>query len=161
MFSHSVMSWDPTSCNLPGSSVQGTLQARILQWVAISFSRGSSQPRDLTKVFCIAGRFFTHWATREACYKGQDRDLKKTDTCRASGEGWPSSSRGSPSTSLFLSIHIAFSSCQLHDTWLPSCFGGQLAATKPWATCAFFRKVPTGSVQISVWISLDGHLALD
>ena len=44
----------------------GVLQARILQWVAFPFSRGSSQPRDRTHVSCIAGRFFTSWATREA-----------------------------------------------------------------------------------------------
>ena len=42
------------------------LQARILEWVAFPFSRGSSQPRDQTQVSCIAGRFFTSWATREA-----------------------------------------------------------------------------------------------
>ena len=42
------------------------LQARILEWVAFPFFRGSSQPRDQTQVFCIAGRFFTSWATREA-----------------------------------------------------------------------------------------------
>ena len=49
----------------PGSSVHGILQTRILEWVAISFSRGSSQPRDWTGVACIAGRLFTIWATRE------------------------------------------------------------------------------------------------
>ena len=62
----------PNRCSLPGSSVHGILQARILKWVAISFSRGSSRPRkgDLqTQVFCIAGRLFTDWATREAQYK--------------------------------------------------------------------------------------------
>ena len=53
-------------CSLPGSSVHGILQARILEWVAISFSRGSSWPRDRTPVSCIAGRFFTIWARREA-----------------------------------------------------------------------------------------------
>ena len=42
------------------------LQARILEWVAIPFSRGSSWPKDWTEVSCIAGRFFTIWATREA-----------------------------------------------------------------------------------------------
>ena len=46
-------------CSLPGSSVRGILQARILEWVAIPFSRGYSQPRDQTRVSCIAGRFFT------------------------------------------------------------------------------------------------------
>ena len=44
----------------------GILQARLLQWVTIPFSRGSSRPRDGTQVSCIAGRFFTVWATREA-----------------------------------------------------------------------------------------------
>ena len=43
----------------------GLLQARILEWVAILFSRGTSQPRNRTGVSCIAGRFFTGWATRE------------------------------------------------------------------------------------------------
>ena len=57
---------DPVNRSLPGSSVCGILQARILKWVAVPFSRGSSQPRDWTCVFCIAGRFFTHWATWEA-----------------------------------------------------------------------------------------------
>ena len=50
-------------CSLPGFSVHGILQARILEWVAISFSRGSSWPRDLTQVSCIAARLFTIWAT--------------------------------------------------------------------------------------------------
>ena len=44
------------------------LQARILEWVALSFSRGSSQPQDQTQVSRIVGRFFTSWATREAQY---------------------------------------------------------------------------------------------
>ena len=51
---------------LPSSSVHGVLQARILEWVAMPFSRGSSQPRDQTQVSCTADRFFTSWATREA-----------------------------------------------------------------------------------------------
>ena len=45
------------------SSVHGILQARILEWVAIPFSRGSSWPRDWTRVSCIAGRFFTIWVS--------------------------------------------------------------------------------------------------
>ena len=51
--------WDPMDYSPPGSSVHGTLQARVLKWVAIPFSRGSSQPRDQTQVSHIAGRFFT------------------------------------------------------------------------------------------------------
>ena len=56
---------DPMDCSPPSSSVRGILQARILKWVAISFSRRSSPPRDWTWVSCLAGRFFTSWATRE------------------------------------------------------------------------------------------------
>ena len=47
-------------------TVHGILQARILEWVAFPFSRGSSHPRELTRVSDIAGRFFNSWATREA-----------------------------------------------------------------------------------------------
>ena len=50
-----VSSWDPTGCSLPGSSVHGISQARILEWVAISSTRGSSWPRDLTGVPCVSG----------------------------------------------------------------------------------------------------------
>ena len=55
-----AMDWSP-----PGSSVHGIPQVRILEWVAIPFSRWSSWPRDGTWVTCIAGRFFTVWDTRE------------------------------------------------------------------------------------------------
>ena len=54
--------FDPMDCISPGSSVHGVLQARILDWVAIPFSRGSSLPRDQTQVSWIAGGFFTIWA---------------------------------------------------------------------------------------------------
>ena len=50
---------DPTDCSPPGSAVPGILQAGIREWVAILFSRGSSQPRDRTQVSCIADRFFS------------------------------------------------------------------------------------------------------
>ena len=55
----------PMDCSLSGSSIHGILQARILDWVAISFSRVSSQPRNRTQFSCTAGRFFTNWAMRE------------------------------------------------------------------------------------------------
>ena len=57
---------DPMDWSLPGSSVLGILQTRILGWVAIPFSRGSSWCRDQTWGSCLAGSFFTIWATREA-----------------------------------------------------------------------------------------------
>ena len=56
-------------CSLQGSSVHGIFQARVLEWVAISFSRVSSRLRDQSQVSCIAGRRFTVWATREALVK--------------------------------------------------------------------------------------------
>ena len=57
---------NPMDCSLPGSSVHRILQARILERVAIPFSRGSFQPKDRTWVSCVADRFFAVWATREA-----------------------------------------------------------------------------------------------
>jgi len=66
-----VARWFLTLCDrmdysLPGFSVHGIFQGRILEWVAISFSRGSSWPTDLTQVSHIAGRCFILWPTREA-----------------------------------------------------------------------------------------------
>ena len=57
---------DTMNCSLPDSSVHGISQAIILEWVTISVSRVSAWPRDQTQVCCIAGKFFTIWATREA-----------------------------------------------------------------------------------------------
>ena len=56
----------PTCCDPMNYTVHGILQARILEWVAFPFSRGSSQPRDWTQVSCTACGFFTSWATRKA-----------------------------------------------------------------------------------------------
>ena len=55
---------DPMDCSPPGSSVHGIFQAWILEWVAVSFSRGSSWLRNRIRVSCIIGRRFTIWATR-------------------------------------------------------------------------------------------------
>ena len=62
-------SLQPMDCSPLGSSVHGISQARILEWVAISSSRGSSPPRDRTRIFCVSwigGQILSHWATREA-----------------------------------------------------------------------------------------------
>ena len=68
VLSWSVVSDSATSSTVPhqGPLSMGILQARILEWVAMPSSRGSSQPRDRTRISCIAGGFFTVWATREA-----------------------------------------------------------------------------------------------
>ena len=73
--------------SLPGSAVHGIIQARILEWVAISSSRGSSRPRDWTHVSCIScisGRFFIHWAIWEdqephnpMCIRRNEKALQK------------------------------------------------------------------------------------
>ena len=71
LFKMTVLCWSLQSCltlcdprdqGLPGSSVHGILQARVLEWIAIPFSRETSQPRDWTLVSCLAGRFFAIWA---------------------------------------------------------------------------------------------------
>ena len=59
---------DPMDCSLPGSSVHGIFQAIVLEWITISFSRVSSQPRDWTQVSHIVDRCFPIWATREVSH---------------------------------------------------------------------------------------------
>ena len=61
---------DPMDCSPPGSSLHGILQARIMEWAAISFSREPSRPKDQTRISCVScnGRFFTNWATREQSF---------------------------------------------------------------------------------------------
>ena len=66
VFSHVWLFVTAWTVSLPGSSVCGILQATILEWVSISYSWGSSRPKDRTQVSCSAGGFFTSWATREA-----------------------------------------------------------------------------------------------
>ena len=71
---------NPMDCSLLGSSVYGILWVKILEWVAMPSSRGSSQPRDQTRVSCIADRLFTIWATREA--------LWQSCICKFTGKIW-------------------------------------------------------------------------
>ena len=67
---------DPMDCSPLCSSVRGILLARIPEWVANPFSRGSSLPRDQTQVSCIAGRFFTIWDTKEASSSRCHREIQ-------------------------------------------------------------------------------------
>ena len=76
-----VWLFPPGGCSPPSSSVHGVSHARILQWVATSFFRGSSQVKDQTRIFCIGRWILYHWATREAfnllypaikCWRCQD-----------------------------------------------------------------------------------------
>ena len=73
----------PHNCSLPSSSIHGLSQARILEWVAISFSRGSSQSRDWTQASCIAGGFFTSWATWRGIIICRQTGLSETSLSRS------------------------------------------------------------------------------
>ena len=75
--------FDPVDCSPPGSSVHGILQARMLEWGAISFSRGSSPPRDRTQVSCTAGRFFC------LSHRGSPKCLRLREIKRFSWRGGP------------------------------------------------------------------------
>ena len=68
--SHFQLFWDPTDYSLPGSSVHGISQARILEWVSISLSHRSSQPRDRICVSFIGRQILHHWPTREVLLWG-------------------------------------------------------------------------------------------
>ena len=80
-------------CSLQGFSVHRILQARILEWKAIPFSRGSSRPRDQIYVSCITGRFLTVWATQGKGIKyshhiDEESRLKKKTTLTHSSKDW-------------------------------------------------------------------------
>ena len=86
--------YDPMDYSPPGSSIHGILQARILVWVSISFSRWSSQPRDRTQVSRIAGRLFNLWATRVKKSYDQPRQLIKKQRHYFANKGPSSQSYG-------------------------------------------------------------------
>ena len=77
---------DPVGCSPLGSSVHSIHQARILEWVAIPFSRRASRQRDQTQVSCTAGRFFTFWATRDLDFKNYIFSSFTTDNISTTGK---------------------------------------------------------------------------
>ena len=85
---------NPMDCSPPDSSVHRILQARLLKWVAISFSRASSWPRDWTSISCVGRRILYHWAIREAPFFNSWKcpDLKGSLTYR--GAGFPGGTSG-------------------------------------------------------------------
>ena len=110
-------------CGPPHSSVHGILHARILEWVAMPSSRGSSQPTDQTQVSCIAGGFFTVWATKK---------VKLSSTGHSSTMG----KRMKPGRN-----YIATRSCIPPDFYLSLLLGGSLnLSVSSWQmlfTCLF------------------------
>ena len=109
---------NPMDCSLSGSSVHGIFQARVLEWVAISFSRGSSWPRNRIQVSCIAGRCLTVWATREALTSPTPSFLKDLSAATLFHLFSPLSLTPQPMASDF-SCHLSLSSsCQVKSVQL-------------------------------------------
>jgi len=96
----------PTLSDPMDYTVRGILQASIPEWVAVPFSRGSSQPKDWTQVSCIVGRFFTSWATREAWIKRTGSKLHADfQLCRGSVPVTPELFKGQLYSEDSLQIH--------------------------------------------------------
>ena len=114
---------EPMGCSLPGSSVHGIFQAIVLEWIAISFSRGSSQPGDQTWVSCIAARFFTIWATGETLISRKRHCL--ADIVLASAICSMSGSHSASFPKLRERYH-----CNLLSAWSPAVSG---VVPLPWA----------------------------
>ena len=106
---------DPMDCSPPGSSVHRILQARILDWVAISFSRDLPDPGMEYQVSCNAGRFFTVWATREALLGKYSYhtasiwpEFKKHTPLSTGPRGWKASADSLCAASAFLWERIVY-----------------------------------------------------
>ena len=111
-WSHSVVpdSLQPHELSPPGSSIYGIFQARILEWVAISFSRRSSQPRDWTQVSCIVGRRFTIWATLYAA-------AKSLQSCPILCDPIDGSPPGSPIPGILQSRTLEWGAISFSNAW--------------------------------------------
>ena len=122
---------DLMGCHLPTSSLHEILQARILEWVAISFSRGSSWPRDPTQVSCIAGRFFIVWAGREVYCKLNILQLKRRT--------WPQVSR-STSGDFFHTLILLFCIVLTQEklAWVLKKVANGLSPFISWILCVFY-----------------------
>ena len=107
--SHVQLFWDPRDCNLPSSSVHGISQARILEWVVVSFSKGSFWCRDQTRISCIGRRIPYHWATRETLLSSCNLWIA------SSNSSWVLQRFGQFSVILSLHINTLFCVC--------SCYG--------------------------------------
>ena len=138
-------------CSPPGSSVHGILQARMLEWIAISFFRGSSWPRDWTRVSSIAGRFFTIWATRKAqVYRwGKWGRETEKDTAMHSKSRW---THGQPACPTPPSL------CGSSQFWL-SCVSGTVSTSSVFLSKS--GKQPIWSLSFcSTLFSIYRHLVL-
>ena len=107
----------PTLCSPMNYTVHGILQARILEWVAFPFSRGSSQPRNWSRVSCITGGFFTNWVFREAhtyCKVAHFYMLSSSANRLTWVTWWPAQDHLSSRKSWRLSVPSLFPTLSLH-----------------------------------------------
>ena len=137
-------------CNPMNYRIHGILQARILEWIVVPFSRGSSQPRDQTQVSHIAGRFFTSWATRGASWEQKSVCLllkwwvcgevfKSAPDIRggksiSGAKSWKHTNRQNQCGNIWLFCNIHMSWVQRSSRksrWLVSRFPGALTARPP------------------------------
>ena len=113
-------SLQPHECSLSGFSVHGVLQARILEWIAIPFSRGSSQLRDRAMVSCITGRFFTIWTTENShiiscrTYKVSAKSLQSFPTLCDPIDGSPP---GSPIPGILRARTLEWVAISFSNAW--------------------------------------------
>ena len=149
---------DPKDCSPPGSPVHGILQARALEWVAVSSSRGPPQPRDRAWVSCITVMFFTIWATREAqmvsCSVGDPGS--NPGLGRSPGEANGNPLRSScPETSMVRGawwVQHMGSRRAGHD-WAVVLSVYVNSSRGPCATAACFPVLPTGTFSTQLWVT--------
>ena len=152
---------DPMDCSQPGSSVHGILQARILEQVTSPFSRESSWSRDRTRIYCIAGRFFTVWANVLRVYYGWRWFSRSvvSDSCNCMDCNPPDSSIHGISQARILEwVAISFSrgSSWPKDWTQVSCLTGEAQVEKTLLLIQqffYFNSMKILNIRYCTWIS--------
>jgi len=160
----------PMDCSPPGSSVRGIFQVRILEWIAISFSRGSAWPWDWTCVSCITGGFFTCWAIRKAPLMGLYHPKTSTGShlraSRPKSLPWPTRACPvlfpHPVRTFWISLSWSSCSLPLQTCWHLYCFSNTpgMLCLRAFAVSiplpgTFFSQVSAGlasSPPIGLWV---------
>ena len=137
---------DPIDGNLPGYSVPGILQAGIPEWVAISFSRGSSELMSQTQVSCIAGRFFMVWATSKVLnVPAAATAAKSLRSCLTLCDPRDSSPPGSPVPGILQARTLEWVAISFSNAWKGKVKMKSLSRVRPSATpwTAAFQAPPS------------------
>ena len=133
--SNSFVTPQPVACSVPGSSVHGISQARILEWGAISFSRASSWTRNRTCVSCISRQFLYHWATREGQSNMTDTLTRKGQRYTKKTAMWPQAEIGVMHLTSQATPRITGNHQKLKETWkkfAPTSFRGGMTLSPHW-----------------------------